>query len=120
MDNIKILNSSIQNPEPFFDEFYSKVAASLVLSKNLKSPTRLQEANRRILENITAIAALKRHRDEAMIKKLLSEIIKCLEVDGINNSEFTSFWEVNDVSFSIYDSLLPNEKFDFLEHIVSK
>lgn len=120
MNNIKILQSSIENPEPFFDEFYSKVGSGPVISQDPASLTRLQEANRRIRDNITAIEAIQRHGDTAMLNKLIDEIVKCLEVDGINNSEFTSFWEVNDVSFSIYDSMQKDDKRIFLSHIINK
>jgi len=120
MDNIKILQSSIENPEPFFDEFYSKVGSGPVISQDPSALTRLQEANRRIRDNITAIEAIQRHGSSPMLTKLIDEIVKCLEVDGINNSEFTSFWEVNDVSFSIYDSMPKEDKRNFLSHIISK
>lgn len=105
MNNIDILKQSIKNPEPFLDSYYSKGEQSLIISKNVNKPNELQRANNIIRRNISGISALKGKAEKSAVNKLVREIVAQLDVEGINYSEFTSYWEVNDVSYSIYEPL---------------
>jgi len=118
MDNCQLLLLSSQNPESLYDPYYAKDSDALVIAENPLHPTQLQRSNQKLLELITAYKVL---GDVGGGDKniILSEIIKLLENDSsLNNSEFASFWAVNDVSFSLYKKLSINEKFAFIEEIV--
>jgi hypothetical protein len=114
MTNVELLAFCRQNPEPFFDPHYSKQSKDLIISRDPQSPNRLQQAHSAIVRNITAIAALDGKGEVRAMEKLVAEIVRELEVEGINNSEFTSYWEVNDVSFSIYRHLQPEDRVRFV------
>lgn len=114
MTNIELLGFSTRNPEPFFDPYYSKQARQLVISSDKGSPNALQRANAVIRRNITALEALVGKNEKEAELKLAAEIVSALEQEGINNSEFTSYWEVNDVSVSIYRKLEPEDQGRFV------
>ena len=118
--NLDILNASCAHPEPFSDPCYSKASRNLVISPNKQKPTPLQKANAKIRNNLTACAALHGKKEPAAIRKLIAEIDALLDTKGINNSEFTSFWEVNDVSYSIYNRIPKDRRFEFLQELVEQ
>ena len=114
MKNIELLNFCKEYPEPFFDLHYSKQARELVISRDKESLNDLQRANALIRRNITALEALLGKNEKAAELKLAAEMVDALEQEGINNSEFTSYWEVNDVSVSIYRSLQKEDRYKFV------
>ncbi len=120
MNNLRLLDECIANPEPFLDPYYSKVGSGTVISKDPKKPTNLQRANFLIKENITALSAARRHGAKDLESKLIHEIMHSLKTEGINNTEFTSFWEVNDISFSIYNTLSAEEQHFFVSDMITK
>ena len=114
MKNLELLNFCKKYPEPFFDLHYSKKARELVISRDKNSPNDLQRANALIRRNITALEALLGKNEKAAELKLAAEMVDALEQEGINNSEFTSYWEVNDVSVSIYRRLQKQDQYKFV------
>ena len=114
MTNIELLYFCKEYPEPFFDLHYSKQARELVISRDKDSLNDLQRANALIRRNITALEALLGKNEKAAEIKLAAEMVDALEQEGINNSEFTSYWEVNDVSVSIYRSLQKEDRYKFV------
>ncbi len=114
MTNLELLDFCKNTPEPFFDLHYSKQARRLIISRDQDEPNDLQLANALIRRNITALEALLGKGEDSAELKLVADMVEALEQEGINNSEFTSYWEVNDVSVSIYRSLQKEERCRFV------
>jgi len=119
MDNCDFLVLSSENPEPLYDPFYSKDVDALVIAENPLHPTKLQKANQKLLELITAFKVLGDIGCESDKLRVIQEIIKLVDADSsLNNSEFASFWAVNDVSFSLYKNLNFGDKVVFMKDMV--
>ncbi|MEI6278392.1 MAG: hypothetical protein WCQ16_03280 [Verrucomicrobiae bacterium] len=114
MKNLELLEYCKQNPEPFFDSYYSKNAQKLIISRDKDAPNSLQKANALVRRNITALEALSGKGEQEAELKLAAEIVDALTTTGINYSEFTSYWAVNDVSFSIYRQLRAEDRIRFV------
>ena len=117
-NNFKILEKSIQNPEKAFDITYIKRKKNLIISEDPNDPNELQEAVRRTRDNITAIKVITGDSITAETKRIAQEIIQNiisdLSIQGMNFSEFASYWAVNDISFSDYEKMTEQDKFDFV------
>lgn len=120
--NFKILEKSIQNPEKAFDITYIKRKKNLIISEDPDVPNELQKTVRRTRDNITAIKVIARNSVTAETKRITQEIIhnimSDLSVQGMNFSEFASYWAVNDISFSVYEKMTEQDKFDFVNEMV--
>lgn len=114
MTNLELLEYCKKNPEPFFDAYYSKNAQELIINRDKDAPNSLQRANALVRRNITALEALIGKEEHAAELKLAEEIVDALKTNGINYSEFTSYWAVNDVSFSIYRQLRAEDRTRFV------
>jgi len=115
-DNETILKRSTENPEPFVEDFYVK--EHLVITRNRGESNKLMQANAQILDFITAFKVACDEGNKDFCAKIIEKIIPLLETSEINNSEFTSFWEVNDTSYSMYRKLSPKAKKHFLNDII--
>jgi hypothetical protein len=114
MTNLELLDYCKARPEPFYDPYYSKQDIRLIISSDAGKPNALQNANAIIRRNIIALEALGGKGEDAAEFKLAEGIVEALKQEGINNSEFTSYWVVKDVSFSIYQKMRKEDQCRFV------
>lgn len=119
IDNLKLLEFSLNNPEPIIDEFYLK-NGDLIISKNTKKPTDLMLQNRDLLESISAYNFAKKTKSSTTARKALKKILKIIKSKHINYSEFVSFWSVVDISYSIFCKMINKEQLKILKNITEK
>ena len=117
--NIDLFEYSLQNPEPLIDEAYIKSEDIIIVANNDK-PNKLMINNIELLENISAYKIAQKSKDSKILTQIIDNIRICLNTIGINYSEFSSFWSVTDVSYSMYKKLPGNEQIKFLQIILEK
>ena len=117
INNVRLFEFSLSNPEPIIDEFYLK-NGNLVISKNVKNPTELMKKNFDLLESISAYSFAKKNKSQATIKKAIEKILEIVKNKNINYSEFVSFWPVVDISYSLFSKMNPTEQLETMKHIV--
>ena len=119
MNNIELLEFCFQYGENYVDDYYSKNDRPIIVdgSQDLNS---LMRANKNILDNITAYGIASDSKNVEMQNSILNNILENLKTPGINFSEFTSYWAIKDISYSVYKSTLKTDssKLEFLRHIV--
>lgn len=118
-DNETVLKRCIENPEPFVEDFYVKDHLIITLRRS-EEANELMRANIQILDLITAFQVASDENNKTFCAKIIDKIIPLLETSEINNSEFTSFWEVNDTSYSMYRKLSDEAKKHFLNDIIPR
>lgn len=116
--NHALLDYSIQNPEPIYDPAYQKEL--LVIRESPETLNELMRANRSLLDCITAYGVNRQLGNVAANQQILEKMMQALDTPNINTSEFTSFWECCDVSYSVYRKLGTAEKRQFLERITQE
>lgn len=116
--NHALLDYSIGKPEPIYDPAYQK--EFLVISKSSKTLNDLMRANRSLLDCITAYGVNHQLGLLAANNQIITRMMQVLGAANINTSEFTSFWECCDVSYSVYLKLGDTEKRQFLERITQE
>lgn len=121
IDNIKLFELSLKNKEPYVDEYYVK-NNKLIITADSKKLNKLMKANAEILDNISAYKIAVESENIEMQETTLKNIITALSVAGINFSEFTSYWAIKDMSYSVYKNTLKTEtlKLEFLKNIIPK
>lgn len=119
INNIKLFEFSLNNPEQIIDEFYLK-SGNLIISKDPKNPTELMKKNLDLLESITAYNFAKKNKNKAMLKKSIKTILKIVKNKNINYSEFVSFWPVVDISYSLFNKMNDEEQEEIIKNIVEK
>lgn len=119
IDNIKLLEFSLKNPEPIIDEFYLK-SGDLIISENPKEMTDLMKRNSDLLESISAYNFAKKNKNKATAQKAIETIFKIIKSKNINYSEFVSFWPVVDISYSIFNEMSDGEQKKILKIIIEK
>lgn len=119
IDNIKLFEISIKNKEPYVDKYYVK-SNKPIITDDSKKLNKLMKANADILDNISAYKIAVDSSNVEMQNTTLKNIISALTTTGINFSEFTSYWAVKDMSYSIYKSTLKTEslKTEFLRSMI--
>ena len=116
--NLDVLDFSRKHPEPYVDNAYEK--EYFIITKDNNSTNRLIEANNQIIKCITAFEINNTTNNSSANKKIVDRIVELLDTPNINNSEFTSYWEVNDISFSMYRHFNRQEKIVFLNNLLPK
>lgn len=116
--NLDLLGACIDNPEPIYDPDYQK--EYVIISRDPCAPNTLMRANRTLLELITTYGVNARMGNHGANEKVVAEMVGLLETPDINTSEFTSFWECCDVSYSVFRKLTPEEKTRFLHRITAE
>ncbi|HRV41291.1 MAG TPA: hypothetical protein P5152_13610 [Candidatus Paceibacterota bacterium] len=116
--NSDLLAYSVQNPEPIYDPAYQK--EYLVIRERPDLINDLMEANRSLLEYITAYGVNQQMGNNTANEQIITQMIRVLGSKNINTSEFTSFWECCDVSYSVYRKLSAGDKRLFLERITQE
>lgn len=117
MDNLELYKFSIANAENDTDELYKK--EKVIITKKKEDISQLMAANNKILDYITAFQVLSElNQDDGKEMAIVQEIMKLLETKGINNSEFTNYWCIHDMSYSSYESMPYWTKIEFLMHII--
>ncbi|PIR12816.1 hypothetical protein COV49_04230 [Candidatus Falkowbacteria bacterium CG11_big_fil_rev_8_21_14_0_20_39_10] len=119
IDNLKLFEYSLNNPEPIIDEFYLK-SGDLIISKNPQKPTNLMLQNVDLLESISAYSFARKTKSSATARKALKKILKIIKNKNINYSEFVSFWSVVDISYSIFCKMSGREQLKILKNITEK
>lgn len=119
IDNIKLLEFSLENPEPIIDEFYLK-NGNLIIAENPKELTDLMKQNLNLLESISAYNFAKKNKNQVTAKKAIETIFKIIKSKNINYSEFVSFWPVVDISYSVFSKMNDDEKMKILKIIIEK
>lgn len=119
INNIELFKKCIENKESYIDPYYNKSDNKLITD----NPTKLNllmKSNKSILENISAYKIAMISNNLEMQRIIIENIIKELDVQDINYSEFVSYWAVKDVSYSIYNKILFNNdlKSEFLEMVI--
>src|SRR3990167_10021516 len=118
-NNIEIFDYSLQNPEPLVDNFYIK-EKNLIISDSSDKPNQLMKINRELLDNITAYRVAMNQGNSEMQSGILKTVQSLMKNKGLNFSEFSSFWAVVDVSYSLYFSLPEAEQLEFLDSVIKK
>ena len=116
--NHALLDYSIQKPEPIYDPAYQKEL--LVIRESPETLNELMKANRSLLDYITAYGVNRQVGNAAANNQIITRMMQALDTANINTSEFTSFWECCDVSYSVYRKLGIAEKRQFLERITQE
>ena len=101
MYNLELYKFSIENAESSSDELYIK--EKIIITKKKEETNQLMDANNKILDYLTAFQVLdelKKGYDDKL--EVVLEIMKLLETKGINNSEFTNYRCIHDLSYSSY------------------
>lgn len=119
IDNIKLFEFSLNNPEPIIDEFYLK-SGNLIISKDPKNPTDLMRKNFDLLESISAYNFAKKNRNKSATKQAIEQIIKIVKNKNVNYSEFISFWPVVDISYSLFNKMNDKEQSEIIKNVVEK
>lgn len=119
IDNIRLFEFSLDNPEPIIDEFYLK-KGNLIISKKTENPTALMQKNLDLLESISAYSFAKKNGNKITIKKATEKILEIVKNRNINYSEFVSFWPVVDISYSLFMKMNTEEQLEIIKNIVEK
>lgn len=119
INNIKLFEFSLNNPEQIIDEFYIK-NGSLIISEDLKNPTALMRKNCDLLESISAYGFAKKNKNKTIAKKAIEEILRIIKSKNINYSEFVSFWPVVDISYSLFNKIDVDEQLEIIKNITDK
>jgi len=119
-NNTKVFDECGKTPEPIYDPSYQK--DRLIITENPRQPNALMRANLDILGAITTYKTLlDLHKSDPVVTEgLLSRVRRRLGTPDINYSEFTSFWETLDVSYSLYRKLSSSEQRDFLRKAIAQ
>jgi len=104
-DNLVYWNISKDNPEPLIDEYY--LIDKEIAKHQLEAIKELRQLLKTICEN-------QAFQDEELLKKL----VKSLNQDGVQYTEFIAFMNAFDVSLSTFKKWETKEKVDALKVIV--
>ncbi len=119
INNIKLFEFSLSNPEPIIDEFYLK-KGNLIISGDSKNPTDLMRKNLDLLESISAYNFAKKNKNQTTTKKAIEKILEIVKNKNINYSEFVSFWPVVDISYSLFNKMSVEDQAEIIKNIVDK
>jgi hypothetical protein len=119
INNIKLFEFSLQNPEPTMDESYFK-HSDLIISHKESQPTQLMKNNFELLEAISAFSFARKNNSSGTIDLAIEKILKLTKHKNINYSEFVSFWPTLDLSHSIFAKLSTEQQKQTLKQIVEK
>jgi hypothetical protein len=119
IDNVKLFEKCLENKEPYIDEYYIK-ASNEIISADPKIPNNLMLANIQLIENISAYKVAIDSNNKAMQEFAIEKIITALNTSGINFSEFTSYWAIKDMSYTVYKKTFNTDelKKEFLKNIL--
>lgn len=119
IDNLKLFEFSLENPEPIIDEFYLK-NGDLIIAGDPKEKTDLMKQNSDLLESISAYSFAKKNKNQATARKAIEKIFEIIKTKNINYSEFVSFWPVVDISYSLFNEMNDGEQKKILKIVVEK
>lgn len=118
-DNLALFNFCLKNPEPCIEESYIK-EGTLVISETMEKETELMKNNSELIDNISMYSIGHKKHDKHIEDEALSNILALVENDGMNFSEFVSFWPVADISYSIFQKLDAKTKKEILKIVTEK
>lgn len=114
-DNETVLQRCIENPEQYDD---SKAEGRLVITPKRGQSNKLMLANAEILDLITTFKVARDEGDNSLCARIIDKMIPLLQTRGMNYSEFATFWQVNDISYSLYEDFDTETKRTFLTAII--
>ncbi len=119
ISNIQIFSLSIKNKESYIDEYYVKDSKPII-TDNPKKLNNLMKSNVEICDNIAAYKIAIKSKNKKMQNIILENIVKILKTSGINNTEFTSYWALKDMSYSAYKTFNSNHfiQIEFLKNVI--
>ena len=117
-NNRQILVHSRRNPEPSFEANYLKNFP--VITTPPERANALMEANRELMDLITAYAVAKQRGALKLCDGCISDIAQLLHIEGMNYSEFVSFWPVYDTTHSAFRGMTRNEQRRLLRELVEQ
>ena len=119
INNVKLFELSLSNPEPIIDEFYLQ-DTTLLISENPNVPTALMQQNLDLVESLSAYSFALKSKNRATKKQVIEKISLILKNENINYSEFVSFWSVVDISHSVFKQLKKDKQLEILKDIIEK
>jgi hypothetical protein len=119
INNIKLFEFSLQNPEPTMDESYFK-HSDLIISHKASQPTQLMKNNFELLEAISAFSFARKNKSRGTSDLAIEKILKLAKRENMNYSEFVSFWPTLDLSHSIFLKLSAEQQKQTLKQILEK
>ncbi len=114
-DNEIVLKRCIENPEQCDD---SHMEGRLVITPKRGQSNELMHANSEILDLITTFKVASDESDNKLCAKIVDRMITLLQTHGMNYSEFATFWQVNDISYSVYEDFGAETKRSFLNAVI--
>jgi len=118
-DNVVLFEYCLKNPEPYIEDDYMKNGA-LVISGASEDKTNLMKINSDLIDSISMYALALKKSDKYIQDEALSNILELIGNDGVNFSEFVSFWPVVDISYSIFQKLDDHGKRQVLKIVTEK
>jgi hypothetical protein len=116
MKNIDLFFECLKYPEMYIEKAYQKEL--LIITKDKREINTLIEANNEIIEKITAYKVAFEYKNNTLCDDIIERIIFLLNTNEINNTEFTNYWGVHDISYSIYNKFPYSEKFIFIKNML--
>ncbi len=116
MKNTELFLACLNHPEPFIEDSYAK--EKVIITSERWEFNSLMEANNEIIEKITAYKVALEFWDKSLLNSITERIIELLNVDWINNTEFSNYWWIHDISFSIYEKFTDSDKKEFLKKMI--
>lgn len=122
MNNIDFFNLIASHPETLLDKAYAAANDILIIPTNAHQSNSLTQANAKLIRYISTFHTLTQDlhltRTDTQVQKLLTEIMRVLEVKNIHFSAFCQYFMVHNLSFSIYKDLAEDDKRDFLFYVL--
>ncbi|MEM4620988.1 MAG: hypothetical protein QW607_12350, partial [Desulfurococcaceae archaeon] len=105
-DNLEYWKISLNNPEPFIDEYY-------IIDRVIIFDSMLINKIHWLREAITTYCFLLKYCEDEYSRRvrnnLISEIYNIIEkIENIQYTEFVSFWKVLDITYSVYMNIRSN------------
>ena len=116
---LELLEASIAAPEPIIDAAYEK-EYFIITRSTTEVDNELIVANKQIIDLITAYGVAQKQGIQETCDRCIHDMVPLLATSDINNSEFTSYWEVNDVSYSMFSKMSNEKKKQFLHEITKR
>ena len=116
MTNIELYEYSKKHLEDKFDNFYVK--NKIVIPESSNENNTLTQNNNELIQLISTFNTLRKLNkdiDEEVVDKIVYEIISILDTTkGINYSSFVQYFMVRNSTYSLYQGLKQEDKFDFI------
>ena len=113
-----MLALSGRHPEPYLEHYYRKNFP--VISETPQASNALMQANRDLLNLITAYAVAHTKHERRLCDGYIDDIARILTTAGMNYSEFACFWPVCDITYSIFMKMEDADQRSLLRDLVEQ